>query len=108
MGSAILLREDYDGPSYRLLSLAEIYDCGRRLDGTRVGGVGLRIIGDRVLCFNAEGLHIPQPNRRSMRQSLEQTHRSAVEDHVYRAKKIDSWVLITTGWLSKIPVNTYV
>ena len=69
MGSAISLREDFDGPalrrmakaskdaaqSRRLLALAEIYDGGARSDGARVGGVGLQVIRDWVLRFNAEG-----------------------------------------------------
>jgi transposase len=69
MGSAIALREDYDAAglrrlakgskdaaqSRRLLALAEIYDGGRRRDAARIGGVGLQIIRDWVLRFNAEG-----------------------------------------------------
>ncbi len=69
MGSAIALREDFDGAalrriakktkdaaqSRRLLALAEIYDGGRRLDAARIGGVGLQIIRDWVLRFNAQG-----------------------------------------------------
>ena len=69
MGSAIALREDYDGAELRrlakatkeaaqgrrLLALSEVYDGGGRLDAARVGGVGLQIIRDWVLRFNAEG-----------------------------------------------------
>jgi transposase len=69
MGSAIDLRDDFDGlglrglakrsrdaaQSRRLLALAEIYDGGRRSDAARVGGVGLQIIRDWVLRFNARG-----------------------------------------------------
>ena len=69
MGSAIALREDFDstglrrlarktkdaGQSRRLLALAEIYDGGRRTDATRIGGVGLQVIRDWVLRFNAGG-----------------------------------------------------
>jgi len=69
MGSAISLREGFDGPalrqiakaskdaaqSRRLLALAEIYDGGARSDGARVGGVGLQVIRDWVLRFNADG-----------------------------------------------------
>ncbi len=69
MGSAISLREDFDGAalrrlakttkdvaqSRRLLALAEIYDGGRRFDAARIGGVGLQIIRDWVLRFNADG-----------------------------------------------------
>jgi transposase len=69
MGSAIRLREDFDGPalrrlarrskdakqSRRLLALAEIYDGRRRSDAARTGCVGLQIIRDWVLRFNARG-----------------------------------------------------
>jgi transposase len=69
MGSAIALREDFDGAdlrrlarttkdagqSRRLLALAEIYDGGRRTDAARIGGVGLQVIRDWVLRFNADG-----------------------------------------------------
>ena len=69
MGRAIALREDFDGPclrrlaknskdsaqSRRLLALAEIYDGGRRTDAARIGAVGLQVIRDWVLRFNAEG-----------------------------------------------------
>ena len=41
MGTAIALREDYDG--------------GKRSDAAEVGGVTLQIVGDWVLRFNAEG-----------------------------------------------------
>ncbi len=69
MGSAIALREDFDSAglrrlakaskdaaqSRRLLALAEIYDGGARSDAARIGGVGLQVIRDWVLRFNAEG-----------------------------------------------------
>ncbi len=69
MGAAVALREDYDGPglrrlakatkdagqSRRLLALAEIYDNGTRSDAARIGGVGLQVVRDWVLRFNANG-----------------------------------------------------
>ena len=69
MGSAIALRGDFDGPglrrlakaakdagqSRRLLALAGIYDGGDRLDAARMSGVGLQVIRDWVLRFNADG-----------------------------------------------------
>ena len=69
MGSAIGFRADYDAAglrrlakgskdaaqSRRLLALAEIYDGGRRRDAARIGGVGLQIIRDWVVRFNAAG-----------------------------------------------------
>lgn len=69
MGAAIELRDDFDGgalrclakrsrdggQSRRLLALAEIYDGKRRSDAARLAGVGLQIVRDWVLRFNAEG-----------------------------------------------------
>jgi transposase len=69
MGSAIGLREDFDAASLRrlaraskcanqarrLLSLAEIYDGGSRTAAARIGGVGLQIVRDWVVRFNACG-----------------------------------------------------
>jgi len=69
MGLAIPLRSDYDGSTLRrlargsedanqarrLLALAVIYDDGSRSAAARVGGVGLQIVRDWVLRFNAEG-----------------------------------------------------
>jgi len=37
------------------LALAGIYDGGSRTDAARIGGVGLQIVRDWVLWFNAEG-----------------------------------------------------
>ena len=39
----------------RLLALATIYDGGRRSEAARIGAVGLQIIRDWVVRFNAEG-----------------------------------------------------
>lgn len=39
----------------RLLALATIYDGGSRSEAARIGDVGLQIIRDWVLRFNAEG-----------------------------------------------------
>ena len=67
MGAAIELRADFDGAtlsslarttrnaSRRLLALAEIYDGGRRGDATRIGGMGLQIVRDRVIRVNDRG-----------------------------------------------------
>lgn len=70
MGSAIGLRDDFDGlalrrlargskianQARRLLALAEIYEGGRRTGAARIGGVGLQIVRDWVVRFNARGL----------------------------------------------------
>ena len=69
MVRTVSLREDFDGPglrqlakaskdagqSRRLLALAEIYDGGKRGDAARIGDVGLQVIRDWVLRFNARG-----------------------------------------------------
>ena len=69
MGAAIPLRGDFyaaklrglaqrsrDGAqNRRLLTLAAIYDGHRRSDAARFAGVGLQIVRDWVLRFNAEG-----------------------------------------------------
>lgn len=69
MGSAIGLREDFDSAALRrlaratkisnqarrLLALAEIYDGGSRTAAARIGGVGLQIVRDWVVRFNALG-----------------------------------------------------
>ena len=41
--------------SRRLLALAEIYAGGARSDAAEIGDVGLQVIRDWVLRFNAEG-----------------------------------------------------
>jgi transposase len=69
MAAAVELRADYGADDLRrlakasrdarqtrrLLALAVIYDGGSRTDAARVGGVGLQIVRDWVLRFNAEG-----------------------------------------------------
>ena len=69
MGSAIGLGDDFDGAALRrlaratrfanqgrrLLALAEIYDGASRSDAARIGGVGLQIVRDWVVRFNARG-----------------------------------------------------
>ncbi len=69
MGAAIPLRGDYEAATLRrlakassdgnqtrrLLALAEIYDNGSRSDAARIGGVGLQVVRDWVLRFNADG-----------------------------------------------------
>ena len=69
MSRAVALRGDFDGTdlcrlaklsknsgqSRRLLSLASIYDGGKRLDAARIGDVGLQVVRDWVLRFNRHG-----------------------------------------------------
>ena len=69
MGRAISLRDDFNGSDLRRLArlskdagksrqplaLAEIYDGGKRQDAARIGDVGLQVVRDWVLRFNAKG-----------------------------------------------------
>ena len=69
MSAPVPLRSDFDAAllrklargsddpdqTRRLLALAEIYEGGSRLDAARIGGVGLQIVRDWVLRFNAKG-----------------------------------------------------
>src|SRR5207302_6187485 len=51
-----LARKTKDGPqARRLLALAAIYDGGTRTEAAKIGGVGLQIIRDWVVRFNAGG-----------------------------------------------------
>jgi len=51
-----LARKTKDGPqARRLLALAAIYDGATRIEAAKIGGVGLQIIRDWVLRFNARG-----------------------------------------------------
>src|SRR3954447_11587538 len=66
---AVSLREDFDaarlrglakktkdGPqARRLLALAAIYDGAMRTEAAKIGGVGVQIIRDWVIWFNADG-----------------------------------------------------
>ena len=69
MAAAIGLRGDYDGgmvratakrskdgpQARRLLALAAIYDGARRTEAAKIGGVGLQVVRDWALRFNAHG-----------------------------------------------------
>src|SRR5512140_2063201 len=69
MSAPIPLRQDFDasqlrslakrtkdGPqARRLLALAAIYDGAARTESATIGGVGLQVIRDWVLRFNAHG-----------------------------------------------------
>jgi hypothetical protein len=51
-----LAKKTKDGPqARRLLALAAIYDGAARTEAAKIGGVGLQIIRDWVLRFNARG-----------------------------------------------------
>jgi len=69
MGTAIALRADFTADDLRtlakasrdarqtrrLLALASIYEGGSRSEAAKLGGVGLQIVRDWVVRFNAEG-----------------------------------------------------
>jgi transposase len=69
MSAPVPLRSDFDAAllrklargsddpdqTRRLLALTEIYEGGSRSDAARIGGVGLQIVRDWVLRFNAKG-----------------------------------------------------
>ena len=69
MAAAIRLRTDFEGPGLRqlarsstdanqtrrLLALAAVYDGASRTMAAKIGGVGLQIIRDWAVRFNAEG-----------------------------------------------------
>jgi len=69
MSTPVPLRSDFDAiglrmlgrrsrdpdQTRRLLALAEIHDGGSRPDAARIGGVGVQIVRDWVVRFNAKG-----------------------------------------------------
>src|ERR1700724_3136280 len=115
MGTAVLLRGDFNGASLRalakkskdgnrtrrLVAIAEIYDGGSRSDAARIGGVGLQTIRDWVLRFNAKGPEglkdskapgqpslLKDEHRRALAQKVEDGPNPAV-DGVVRWRLID-------------------
>ena len=90
----------------RLLALAEIFDGSSRSDAARIGGVGLQMIRDWVLRFNAKGPEdlkdgkaLGQPSllkdehRRAVAQKIEDCPNPAA-DGVVRWRLIDlaQWI----------------
>jgi transposase len=93
MSAAIGLRDDFDASSLRaiakrakdgpqarrLLTLAAVYDGAARSEAAKIGGVGLQVVRDWVVRFNAEG---PQglANRKAPGQAslLNDAHRAAL------------------------------
>lgn len=93
MGKPIALRTDYDAARLRrtaragedadqvrrLLALATVYDGGSRTEAASIGGVGLQVVRDWVLRFNAFGpeglIDRKAPGQRS---KLDDTHRAAL------------------------------
>ena len=115
MGSVIGLREDFDAAALRrlarfaksanqgrrLLALAEIYGGGSRSSAARIGGVGLQIVRDWAVRFNASGpdglldrkapgkpLLLNDPQRQALVEIVESGPIPAVHD-VVRWRLID-------------------
>jgi len=98
MCAAVALRDDFDaddlrrlakdskdgGQIRRLFALAVIYDGGRRMEAARIGGVGLQVIRDWVLRFNACG-----PNGLIDRKAPGKTPKLTDEQRQALAKTID-------------------
>ena len=123
MAAPIDLRNDFDSVSLRrlakrtrdatqsrrLLALAEAYDGGSRTDASRIGGVGLQIIRDWVLRFNARGpdglvdgkspgapSKLNADHRRALAEVVEAGPVPAVDGVVrWRRKDLARWLLET-------------
>ena len=123
MAAPIDLRNDFDSVSLRrlakrtrdatqsrrLLALAEVYDGGSRTDASRIGGVGLQIIRDWVLRFNARGADglvdgkspgapskLNADHRRALAEVVEAGPVPAVDGVVrWRRKDLARWLLET-------------
>ena len=82
----------------RLLALAAIYDGGSRGDAARIGGVGLQIVRDWAVRFNAEGppglldRKAPGPMPR-----LNEVQRRALAAAVERADRCPLWMARYAG-----------
>jgi transposase len=79
-----LAKETKDGPqARRLLALAAIYEGASRSEAAKIGGVGLQIIRDWVLRFNARGpdglLNRKSPGQRS---KLNDAQRQAIANMI--------------------------
>src|ERR1700730_5161710 len=120
MTAAILLRDDFDGSALRLLArqsrdagqtrrllaLAGMYHGGLRSDAARTGGVGVQIVRDWVVRFNAKGPDglvngkapgarsiLDDSQRRALRQVVEDGPLPAVHGVVrWRLIDLAQWV----------------
>ena len=90
-----LAKKAKDGPqARRLLALASIYDGATRTEAAKIGDVGLQIVRDWVLRFNAGG---PDGllNRKSPGRHPSSTVSSARQSHgwsrVARSRRSTAW-----------------
>ena len=95
--------------SVQPMSLTEVYDGGSRTDASRIGGVGLQIIRDWVLRFNARGpdglvdgkspgapSKLNADHRRALAEVVEAGPVPAVDGVVrWRRKDLARWLLET-------------
>ena len=120
MSTPVPLRSDFDtmlarrsrdpDQTRRLLALAEIYDGGSRPDAARIGGVGVQIVRDWVVRFNAKGpdglLTGKAPGAPSILDERQrQALRQVVEDGPIPALHgVVRWRLIDLAqWLFEVP-----
>jgi hypothetical protein len=105
-----LAKRSKDGPqARRLLALAAIYDGATRTEAAKIGGVGLQIIRDWVLRFNARGpdalVNGKSPGQPS---KLNELQRQAIADMIERGPipavhgVVPSWIKL----LCSCSVNT--
>lgn len=125
MGAPIPLRGDYDAATLRclakeaedanqtrrLLALASIYDGGSRSAAAKLGGVGLQIVRDWVLRFNADGPEglidgkapgkppkLDTEQRRALFRKVEEGPIPAVDGVVrWRLKDLGRWIFEQFG-----------
>ena len=120
MAAPIDLRNDFDSVSLRRLAEDQVsstqsrssagvgrgYDGGSRTDASRIGGVGLQIIRDWVLRFNARGPDglvdgkspgtLEADHRRALAEVVEAGPVPAVDGVVrWRRKDLARWLLET-------------
>src|SRR6516165_7264848 len=101
-------RRSKDGPrARRLLALAAIYDGATRTEVAQIGGVGLQVIRDRVLKFNARG-----PDRLIDRKAPGQPPRLNDEHRASLAAVLESGPIpavhgVGAGGSSKAPARRF-
>ena len=80
-----LAKKSKDGPqARRFLALAAIYDGATRTEAAKIGGVGLQIIRDWVLRFNARGPDALVRKSPGQPSKLNDLQRQAIADMIER------------------------
>ncbi len=84
----------------RLLALAAIYDGGSRTEAARIGGVGLQIVRDWVVRFNAEGPEgLIDRKAPGKMPHLNAEQRAALARAVEAGPDVDSQTKCATGYV---------